>query len=328
MKPLMVSAALILIVANLQLAKSEDQAADSKTETVIKQLTQTQDKSPETKEAVDQLKANATTEIQKAVKLYVEAYNARDAKSLAALWAPDAIYLSQVTGNIIKGRSALEEEFAGQFQDLDQAKIEVATESIEFISPSVALESGIATIIVPNEKPENRNYTAIYIRREGKWLIDRVTENPEKTVDTSHYEKLKALDWMVGTWIDQDENFVIKTECKWIGNNNYLMRAFKVNSAEESDDVSGMQFIGWDANKKQIRSWVFDSNGGYAEGIWSQKKDRWIVKTKATLPGGEIATSTSVLKPVDENTFTWQKVNRVVDGEILPNIDEVYIIRE
>ena len=328
MKQLIVSAALILGLANLQFARSEEQPADSKTKTVIKQLTKTQNKSPETTEAINQLKANATAEIQSAVKLYVEAYNARDAKSLAALWAPDAVYLSQVTGDIIRGRSALETEFAGQFQNLDQAKIEVATDSIEFISPSVALESGIATVIVPDTKPEKRNYNAIYIRREGKWLLDRVTENPEADVDTSHHDKLKALDWMVGSWVDRDENYTIKTDCKWIGNNNYLLRAFKVTSIEENDNVSGMQFIGWDANKKQIRSWVFDSKGGYAEGVWSQKKDRWIVKTKATLAGGEIATSTSILKPVDDDTFTWQKVNRVVEGEILPNIDEVFIIRE
>ena len=328
MKQLIVGAALILSVANLQLAWSENQATDSKTQTVIKQLTKSQNNSPETTDAVNQLKANATAEIQKAVKLYVEAYNARNAKSLAALWAPDAVYVSQVTGNIITGRAALETEFAGQFQNLDQAKIEVATDSIEFISPSVALESGTATVIVPNTKPEKRNYNAIYIKREGKWLIDRVTENPEIVIDTSHHDKLKALDWMIGSWVDQDENLTIKTDCKWIGNNNYILRAFKVTSIEENENVSGMQFIGWDANKKQIRSWVFDSKGGYAEGVWSQKKDRWIVKTKATLAGGEIATSTSILKPVDESSFTWQKVNRVVAGEILPNIDEVIIMRE
>lgn len=328
MKQLMVIGALILCVTNLQSAWSQNRATDSKTQTVIKQLTKSQKKSPEATEAVNQLKADATAEIQKAVTLYVEAYNARDAKSLAALWAPDAVYLSQVTGNIIRGRAALETEFAGQFQDLEQAKLEVATESIEFISPSVALESGTETIIVPNVKPEKRNYTAIYIRRDGKWLIDRVTENPEEVVDTSHHEKLKALDWMIGSWVDREGDLTIKTDCQWIGNNNYILRAFKVTSGDETDNLSGMQFVGWDAHKKQIRSWVFDSKGGYAEGVWTQNKNRWIVKTKATLAGGEIGTSTSILKPVDDNTFTWQKVNRVVDGEILPNIDEVFIIRE
>jgi hypothetical protein len=195
----------------------------------------------------------------------------------------------------------------------------------------VALEKGTATVVQPKSKPETSTYSVIYIKREGKWLIDRVTEEQE-VADNSNYEKLKDLEWMVGTWVDSDENLVITTECKWIGNNNYLLRAFKASSedSEDSEDseVSGMQFIGWDANKKQIRSWVFDSNGGYAEGTWTKKNDRWVVKTKATLTSGEIATSTSILKPVDDDSFTWQKVNRLVDGEILPNIDEVLIVRQ
>ena len=37
---------------------------------------------------------------------------------------------------------------------------------------------------------------------------------------------------------------------------------------------------------------------------------------------------TNVIKPVDQNSFTWQTVERTVGGELLPNIDEVLIVRE
>jgi hypothetical protein len=33
------------------------------------------------------------------------------------------------------------------------------------------------------------------------------------------------------------------------------------------------------------------------------------------------------MKPLDKNSFAWQQVNRVVDGELLPNIDEIVIVR-
>jgi hypothetical protein len=31
---------------------------------------------------------------------------------------------------------------------------------------------------------------------------------------------------------------------------------------------------------------------------------------------------------VDDNTFTWQSVNREVAGELLPNVDEVVVVRQ
>jgi len=279
-------------------------------------------------EVVEQMKADATTEIKKAVTAYIAAFNARDATTLAELWSPGAVYRSQATGEIIAGREALEAEFAAQFEDRKDARLEVATKSIEFISPNVALEEGTATIVQTNMPPEKSSYTVIYVKRDDKWLIDRVKEEQGSAAQDAHYEQLKDLEWLVGTWVDQDGDTVITTECQWVGNRNFLLRSFTVSSGAESADVSGMQFVGWDAGKKQIRSWVFDSDGGFAEGVWTKKKDRWIVKTKATLAGGEIATSTSVLKPVDGDSFTWQKVNRFIDGEILPNISEVLLVRE
>ncbi|MCG8585367.1 MAG: DUF4440 domain-containing protein, partial [Pirellulales bacterium] len=84
----------------------------------------------------------------------------------------------------------------------------------------------------------------------------------------------------------------------------------------------------WDPAKKQIRSWVFDSDGGFAEGVWSKKDKRWAIQTKATLPDGKTASSTTILEPIDENAFSWQKVGRVIDGEILPNLEAVTIVRQ
>ena len=42
-------------------------------------------------------------------------------------------------------------------------------------------------------------------------------------------------------------------------------------------DISGIQVIGWDPIAKAIRSWTFDSNGGFAEGKWEHRGDRWFI---------------------------------------------------
>jgi hypothetical protein len=46
-----------------------------------------------------------------------------------------------------------------------------------------------------------------------------------------------------------------------------------------------------------------------------------------TMPDGRKASSMNVITCVDENQFKWQSVSRMVDGELLPNIDEVLVVR-
>lgn len=265
--------------------------------------------------------------IEKAIESYVAAFNASDAKALAEHWSPEGVYMSRPSGDQIVGREAIEKEFAALFDEVKGAKLEVATESIEFVSPNVALEQGRATVLRPNDSPLESSYRVVYVRRDGKWLIDRVGEDEEAPARPSHYEQLKDLEWLVGDWIDREGGEAVKTECQWTRNRNFLTRAFTV-SIEDRIDMAGMQVIGWDAAHQQIRSWVFDSQGGFVEGEWKQSGDRWIVRSRATLSDGKTGSFTSILRPLDQNSFGWQKVNRIVDGEILPNIDEVVIVRQ
>ena len=58
------------------------------------------------------------------------------------------------------------------------------------------------------------------------------------------------------------------------------------------------------------------------------KGDRWIIKASRTLGGGEKASSVNILTYVDPNTFKWQSIGREIAGELLPNIEEVTVVRE
>ena len=270
--------------------------------------------------------ADDRTTIQAAIESYVAAFNARDAKALAAHWSPDGVYTSRVTGDEITGRDALQQDFTALFEQVKESKLEVSTQSIDFISPNVALERGTAVVVRPQATPEKTSYQVVHIKRDGKWLIDRITEE-DATEPPSRYEQLKSLEWLVGDWVDEDGGSVVKTECQWTKNKNYLLRAFSV-SVEDRVSLSGIQLVGWDPAQKQIRSWLFDSDGGFAEGTWRAQDGRWLIRTTATLTSGARASSTSILEPRGDDQFVWQKVNRVVDGEILPNIDPVVIVRK
>jgi len=150
--------------------------------------------------------------IRKAVESYVASFNKGDAKALAALWSSAAVYTNPLSEEQVVGREAIEKEFAGIFANAKGARLEAKTDTIQFISPSVAVEYGTAKVTLPDQAPEETEYTAVYVKHETQWLLDRVTEK-ETPVVPSHYEQLKCLEWMTGRWVDQDDEATVVTEC-------------------------------------------------------------------------------------------------------------------
>ena len=268
--------------------------------------------------------------IRENAKTYADAYNKHDAKAVAEMWSPDAVYMDPSTGEAAVGREEIEKVFTEILKDLGEAKLEVEVNSVEFVSPNVAIENGTARIVRPNEEPQESYYSAVNIKHDGKWLLDRVSEEepaapPEPPI--SNYEQLKDLEWMIGSWIDQDEEATVQTDCQWTKNRNFINRSFAVVVGDQVD-LAGMQIIGWDPAANQIRSWIFDSDGGFAEGKWTRKGDRWLIQQNGTLPDGSRSSAVNIITRVDDDSFTWQSINREVGGDILPNVDEVLVVRK
>jgi uncharacterized protein (TIGR02246 family) len=263
--------------------------------------------------------------IRKAAASYMEAFNKHDAQALADHWSPDAVYLNRTTGEEVSGRAAIAQQFAALFKEQPAVKLEVTVASVQFVSPNVAIEQGSARMLSPNDEPEETEYSAVNVRREGKWLLDRVTDKSKEVIPTN-YEKLKGLEWMVGHWTDDSQNAEVELDCSWTKNKNFLTRAFKI-SIDGQSDFSGMQVIGWDPAAKTIRSWTFDSSGTFAEATWEQRGQRWFIRNRGVLHDGRPASMVNAMKQVDENSFTWQTIDRTAGGELLPNIDEILLVR-
>src|SRR5207237_1933179 len=99
----------------------------------------------------DQADDEAT--IRKNDEIYVEAYNKHDAKAVAAMWSPEAVYMDPDTGEAAVGRKEIEKVFADTLADLKDAKLEISVKSIKFVSPNVAIETGTASVVRPKAKP-------------------------------------------------------------------------------------------------------------------------------------------------------------------------------
>jgi uncharacterized protein (TIGR02246 family) len=268
----------------------------------------------------------AEEEIRKAVTNYVEAYNKADPKAIAELWTDGAVYSNPRSGEQAVGRDAIGKLFAEGFAASKDLKLKVVTSDIHFVSPHVAIERGIATLTDPSGTSETSEYSAVYLKSDGRWLLDRVSEE-EPPIVNSNYEHLKELEWMIGKWVDKDDSTTVRTECSWTKNRNFLLRSFTILSGERVD-LAGLQIVGWDPAAKRIRSWVFDSNGGFGEGSWTKKENSWYVQTTGTTQDGRKMSSMNIINRVSDDQFTWQIVNTQVGDELLPNLDAVVVVRE
>lgn len=265
-------------------------------------------------------------EIRQADAAYVAAFNAKDAAALGDLWAPEAVYVDRSTEEEVVGRDAIVAQYAALFEASPELKLDIEAESIQLLSPAVAVEHGTAKFISPDADPERIAFVAVWVRRDDKWLLDRVSD--EASVNPSrNYEHLRQLEWMIGEWIDQDDRATVEIDCRWTANKNFIVREFAA-SAGGVVDISGIQVIGWNAEKKRLQSWTFDSDGGFAEGIWTATNGRrWYVRNRGYTSDGARISATSVIRTIDDDSFGWQTIDQAIDGEILPNNDETLVVR-
>jgi uncharacterized protein (TIGR02246 family) len=263
--------------------------------------------------------------VRQAVQSFVDAFNNGDATAVASHWSDDGRYVAP-TGDSFKGRKEIEEAFKAFFARNKGLQIKVSSSSIRFPSPNRAVETGKATVTRPDQTSEETQYVAAYVKKGGAWKLTSVEEE-ESPVPLPGYEHLKELEWLIGEWIDKDENATLDTVYQWTRNNSFITGSFTID-VQGKLDLQGTQVIGWDPVTKTIRSWVFDSQGGFGQGTWSKNGNQWVVESSSVLSTGEKASSINTYTYVDQNTFTFQSTGREIGGELVPDIEAVTVVRK
>lgn len=203
------------------------------------------------------------------IKSYVAAFNRRDADAVSEHWSVTG-ELIEPNGNLLNDREAIRDSFVKLFEGLsDEQILTVTVDRISFVTPDVAIEEGLAHVIGGRET----SYVATHKLEDGKWRIHSVreTETPPRP---SHYDRLKELEWMIGDWIDESDEATVESSCRWSKNKNFINKNFKV-SIPGMEPLEGTQIIGFDASEGTVRSWIFDSDGGIGDGVWTRKGDSW-----------------------------------------------------
>jgi uncharacterized protein (TIGR02246 family) len=256
---------------------------------------------------------------------FARAFQQRDPKAIAALFTEDGEAID-AEGGTIQGRRALEEHYASRIAEAPGDRLETNVEAIAFLAPGIARVTGRTQLTTSDgSTPVGGHFAGIFAKRDGRWLLASVREVPDQAM-TPH-EHLKDLEWLVGEWIEESEDAVVSTAVAWTDNGNFLLRSFDVR-VKGKPALTGSQRIGWDPLTKQFKSWVFDSNGGYGEGLWMRHGDQWVIKATGVRADGRVATATQVLTFVNKDTLRWKSIDRTLGGEISHDIDEIVMVRK
>ena len=110
---------------------------------------------------------------------------------------------------------------------------------------------------------------------------------------------------MLGEWVNESDDGIVNTTCKWSDDGNFLLRDFDVK-VEGRIALRGTQRIGWDAQRKQFRMWVFDDRGGFAEGLLSRDGDRWVIRASGVRSDGQSVSITTAVTPLGKDRMLWE----------------------
>jgi uncharacterized protein (TIGR02246 family) len=256
---------------------------------------------------------------------FVKAYAAKDAAAIAAQFALEGEYQDE-SGQIFQGRKNIEDTLKEFFEEHPKASLELDIDSIRFLSADLAIEDGSTTCTLAlGQSAHHSPYVAIHTKLDGKWLLASVREDASRK-PLSHAGQLRQLEWLVGDWIDQDDDSVVHFNCQLTEDGSFLVRDFTVTVAGEKV-IGGTQRTGWDPVSGRLRSWTFDSAGGHFDGAWHRNGESWLLMSSGITSEGQAASGTSIFTPVNSHTMTWQMVDLSLDGARIADSEEYTLVR-
>jgi hypothetical protein len=203
--------------------------------------------------------------------------------------------------------------------------IEILRDSLRFLGPEVATEEGYTRIKRRGtDQATLRRYTLLYTKQGNRWLYACVREEHPHGLPPG--EHLKELAWMVGEWIDEDSTATVHATCRWTDDKNFLLHDYQMH-AHGKPVMTVHERIGWDPLTRQIKSWFFDSQGGYGSALWVRNGDQWIIKSSGVLPDGKTATATNTLTRVSPTEARLLATERTMGSQHIPDELQTIMVR-
>lgn len=238
--------------------------------------------------------------IKATVKSFAEAFEKGDSVK-AGSFLTEGAELNAEDAPPIRGRKALQDAITANFARSPGHKITLEPESLRFTSSVTAVEEGVMRTTIRAQAPVSQRYSLQFVKEDGKWVISNIRE-------WSHDEgDLRDLEWLIGSWQAKNKDAEIKTTYEWIGHKAFIRGNIMMRQKDRT--VSAMQIIGLDPTSGDLHIWIFEADGGFAQGTCTRDGDTWAFETRGVLANGGALGAKNLLHRVNNDTMTWQPVN-------------------
>ena len=258
--------------------------------------------------------------LHKAADEFVTAYNNKDSAAIAALFTEDG-EMTDVTGkDLTSGREQIKTRYERIFSG-DPAAIAIEVHSVRVVAPNIAIEDGTIHLTPSgdeNAPPRSTTYTAVLAKNtHGIWQIASTRSLSDATDAIGQLADLAEV--IKGEWTSRTSDGVkLDIAFGWDPTGRFLAGETLTTTAD-GEPQSGNIRIGWNAARKCIVSWIFDSKGGATQGVWTPTDEGWLIRAEGTTADGETITASQELTTEGNDTLIWVATNRVVDGGKQPD---------
>lgn len=265
---------------------------------------------------------------------YLQALAQGDGSALAELWTADGDIVDE-RGNVLKGRETAT-QVTKPAAGAPRPDVKLRDASLRFLAPGVAIEDGAIEVATPGSMvPTTGRFSATWVKQGDAWKLASLRE--ARIAGGGGGEQLADLGWMVGDWnvIDnsgpkQAGRPKIEISVRWNANRTFLLRDLKITPPAAADSTAAApmhvtQRIGWDPLSRQIRSWVFSTDGGHGEAFWSRDGKSWLARTTAVLPDGSQTAALNIYTYNGADRCTWQSIHTHAGSEHVPPVNMTLI---
>ena len=163
-------------------------------------------------------------------RLYEAAYANADVEALVGFFSEDAEYTTE-DGRTFSGRAEIEAAIRAGLTANRGSKLAINAETVRVLGPESVLEKGSTTVTAKDGETGGALYTAIHVKKDGKWNINQLIESPLPELTPS--DRLAEPAWLVGDWeeTDKTDDLSIRSVYEWARDGNFLTRSVTVKRA-------------------------------------------------------------------------------------------------
>jgi hypothetical protein len=250
-------------------------------------------------------------------------FNAGKINELTATFVPKGEIIDE-EGTVYQGQAEIKSLLTAFFEKYPGAKLTRSTESIRPVGP-VAIEEGTRTITTKDGSVKSQfRYISVWVKSERGWQLASLRDFSDDPAPTAH-DHLEPIAWLVGDWMNEGADGKVTISYRWSDDKNFILGEFNL-TASDGKKRKSQQRIGWDPSIGKIRSWLFETDGGFAEAVWTVGDNEIVIKSSSVNADGSAASATMTVTVASKDRYTITGTDRII-GDNLEDDFEITVVR-